>query len=248
MNPDVDLLESISNDLIDALRPLKFGPPISHVYNPLEYAGESLKQYHVKFASTPKEVLFLGMNPGPWGMAQTGIPFGEIQAVRDWMKIQAPVGAPKKTHPKRPVLGFTCTKKEVSGQRLWGWARKTFGTPGRFFKRFFVANYCPLIFIESSGRNRTPDQIRVAERKPLLEICDRALSRTIAYFKPRYVVGVGKFAEKRARTALDQHKVKIGMIAHPSPANPQANRGWETLIEKQLAELGIKIGSKKQPK
>ena len=242
MNPDVDLLESITTDLIVALRPLKFGPPISHIYNPLEYARESLRQYHSKFAAAPKEVLFLGMNPGPWGMAQTGIPFGEIQAVKDWMEIQAPVGSPNKTHPKRPVLGFACTKREVSGQRLWGWARKTFRTPGRFFKRFFVANYCPLIFIENSGRNRTPDQIRVAERKPLLEICDRALSRTIEYFKPRYVVGVGKFAEKRARTALGQHKVKIGMIAHPSPANPQANRGWEPLIERQLAELEIKIG------
>ena len=245
MNPDVDPLESISTDLIAGLRPLRFGPPISHVYNPLEYARESLRQYHTKFASAPKEVLFLGMNPGPWGMAQTGIPFGEIQAVSDWMKIQAPVGAPEKIHPKRPVLGFACTKREVSGQRLWGWARKTFRTPGRFFKHFFVANYCPLIFIESSGRNRTPDQIRVAERKPLLDICDRALARTIDYFKPRYVVGVGKFAEKRARAALVEHNVKIGMIAHPSPANPQANRGWEPLIEKQLNALGIKIRSKK---
>jgi single-strand selective monofunctional uracil DNA glycosylase len=243
MNPDVDLLESISNDLIDALRPLKFGPPVSYIYNPLDYARESLKQYHAKFASTPKEVLFLGMNPGPWGMAQTGIPFGEIQAVRDWMKIQAPVGSPKKTHPKKPVLGFACTKREVSGQRLWGWARKTFRTPGRFFKRFFVINYCPWIFIENSGRNRTPDQIRVTERKPLLEICDQALSRTIEYFKPRYVVGVGKFAEQRAKTVLDEQKIKMGMIAHPSPANPQANRGWELLIEKQLSELGIKMGS-----
>ena len=243
MNPDVDLLESISNDLIDALRPLKFGPPVSYIYNPLDYARESLKQYHAKFASTPKEVLFLGMNPGPWGMAQTGIPFSEIQAVRDWMKIQAPVGSPKKTHPKKPVLGFACTKREVSGQRLWGWARKTFRTPGRFFKRFFVINYCPLIFIENSGRNRTPDQIRVTERKPLLEICDQALSRTIEYFKPRYVVGVGKFAEQRAKTVLDEQKIKMGMIAHPSPANPQANRGWELLIEKQLSELGIKMGS-----
>ena len=245
MNHDVNHLEAISTDLVKTLRSLKFGPPISHVYNPLEYARESLRQYHQKFASSPKEVLFLGMNPGPWGMAQTGIPFGEIQAVRDWLKIQAPVGSPAKTHPKRPVMGFACTKREVSGQRLWGWARKTFRTPDQFFKRFFVANYCPLIFIENSGRNRTPDQIRVAERKPLLDICDQALSRTIDYFKPRYVIGVGKFAAKRAKTVLDQHDIKIGMIAHPSPANPQANRGWEPLIEKQLTALGVKIGSKK---
>ena len=241
MNPDLDFLESIVADMINALRSLRFGPPITHVYNPLEYARESLRQYEAKFASTPKEVVFLGMNPGPWGMAQTGIPFGEITAVRDWMQINAPIGTPAEMHPKRPVMGFSCTKSEVSGRRLWGWAQKTFQTPTRFFKRFFVANYCPLLFIEKSGRNRTPDQIRVEERRPLQEICDHALRRTIEYFKPRYVVGVGKFAEKRARIAIDNPKIKIGVISHPSPANPQANRGWESLMVKQLTALGIQI-------
>ena len=241
MNPDVDFLDAIVADMIEALRPLEFSRPVTHVYNPLEYAREPLRQYHAKFASTPKEVVFLGMNPGPWGMAQTGIPFGEIHAVRDWMQINAPVGTPDKMHPKRPVIGFSCTKREVSGRRLWGWAQKTFKTPTLFFKRFFVANYCPLLFIEKSGRNRTPDQIRAAERKPLQEICDHALRRTIEYFKPRYVVGVGKFAEKRARSAIDNRKIKIGGITHPSPANPQANRGWEPLMVKQLAALGIQI-------
>jgi len=241
MNSDLDYLESIIDDMVNALRPLRFEPPISHVYNPLEYAREPLRQYHAKFATPPKEVVLLGMNPGPWGMAQTGIPFGELHAVRDWMQIYAPVGSPANVHPKRPVMGFSCTKSEVSGKRLWGWAQKTFQTPQRFFKRFFVANYCPLLFIEKSGRNRTPDQIRAADRKTLEEICDQALRRTIEYFKPRYVVGVGKFAEKRARIALDNPKIKIGRITHPSPANPQANRGWESLILKQFADLGIRI-------
>ena len=241
INPHMDRLEAIDSDLVHDLRPLKFGSPISHVYNPLEYARKAHRQYQAKYAFTPKEVVLIGMNPGPWGMAQTGIPFGEINAVRDWMKINAPIETPGKMHPKRPVLGFKCAKREVSGKRLWGWAQKTFQTPTRFFSRFFVANYCPLLFIEDSGRNRTPDQIRVAQRKPLLEICDHALRRTIDYFKPQYVVGVGKFAESRARIALDKHKLEIGMIAHPSPANPQANRGWEPLITKQLADLGINI-------
>jgi len=241
MNTDLDCLESIITDLVNALRPLRFGPPVSHVYNPLEYAREPLKQYHAKFASTPKEVVFLGMNPGPWGMAQTGIPFGELHAVRDWMQIHAPVGTPRKMHPKRPVMGFSCTKSEVSGKRLWGWAQNTFQTPQRFFRRFFVGNYCPLLFIDKSGRNRTPDQICAAERKPLQEICDLALRRTVEYFNPRYIVGVGKFAESRARAAIHNRKVKVGMISHPSPANPQANRGWEPLMLKQLAALGIQI-------
>ena len=241
MNPDLDCLESIIADMVDALRSLRFKPPVSHIYNPLEYAREPFKQYLAKFASTPKEVVLLGMNPGPWGMAQTGIPFGELHAVKDWMQIVAPVSTPPIMHPKRPVMGFSCTKSEISGKRLWGWAQKTFQTPQRFFKRFFVANYCPLLFIEKSGRNRTPDQIRAAERRPLLEICDQALVRTIEYFRPHYVVGVGTFAEKRARMAISNPKIKIGAIIHPSPANPQANRGWESLILKQLAALGIQI-------
>ncbi len=241
LNPDMDRLESIASDLIDDLRPLKFGPPISHVYNPLEYAREPYRQYYAKYALIPKEVVLIGMNPGPWGMAQTGIPFGEIKAVKDWMKISAPIGTPAEIHPKRPVLGFACTKREVSGKRLWGWAQKTFQTPERFCSRFFVANYCPLLFIEDSGRNRTPEQIRAAERNPLEQACDRALRRTIKHLKPKYVIGVGKFAEKRARVALNDTKVKIGGITHPSPANPKANRGWEAVIIKQLADLGIHI-------
>jgi single-strand selective monofunctional uracil DNA glycosylase len=241
INPDMDRLESIMTDLVNQLRPLRFGPPVTHVYNPLEYAGEAYRQYHAKYGATPKDIIFLGMNPGPWGMAQTGVPFGEIQAVRDWMKIKAPVGTPHEMHPKRPVMGFFCPKREVSGKRLWGWVQKTFQTPKRFFSRFFVANYCPLLFIEGSGRNRTPDQIRAVEGKALQKACDQALRRTVEYFKPRYVIGVGKFAEKRARIAIDNRKVKIGMIAHPSPANPQANRGWESLIVKQLTDLGIRI-------
>jgi single-strand selective monofunctional uracil DNA glycosylase len=239
-NPDMDRLESMVSDLMDDLSALRFGPPISHIYNPLEYAQEALRLYYARYAATPKEVVFLGMNPGPWGMAQTGIPFGEINAVRDWMKIRASIGSPLKLHPKRPVMGFACTKREVSGKRLWGWAQKTYETPKRFFKRFFVANYCPLLFIENNGRNRTPDQIRAAERKPLQEICDRALRRTIDYFQPRYVVGIGKFAESRARIALTSRNIKIGMITHPSPANPKANRGWERLIMRQLSDIGIR--------
>ena len=234
-------LDRINEALIKDLKPLRFGPPVTHVYNPLEYAGEPYRQYLDRYASPPKKVVFLGMNPGPWGMVQTGVPFGEVEAVRDWLGIEAPVDKPTAMHPKRPVLGFASTRSEVSGKRLWGWARKKFITPQHFFDRFFVANYCPLVFMESSGRNRTPNQLRAAERKPLTEACDRALRRTIDYLKPRYVIGVGKYAEQRAQEALAGFDVSIGVISHPSPANPKANRGWEALVEKELSALNLKL-------
>ena len=227
--------------LIEDLRPLRFAPPVTHIYNPLEYAGKSYRRYLKLFGGRPKEIILVGMNPGPWGMAQTGIPFGEVNSVRDWMGIEAPVGSPPKIHPKRPVQGFACTRSEVSGKRLWGWAAKAFDTPERFFARFFVANYCPLIFYEESGKNRTPDSLRVAEKRPLLAACDLALRRTVEWLEPDHVVGIGNFAEARAREALAGLDVRIGRISHPSPANPRANRGWEPLISKEFAALGIRI-------
>lgn len=234
-------LDTIIDDLLDDLRPLRFSPPISHVYNPLEYARAPYAQYFSRYAGRPKEVVLLGMNPGPWGMAQTGVPFGEVSAVKEWLHIEAPVNTPPEMHPKRPVAGFACSRSEVSGKRLWGWARNTFGTPERFFSRFFVANYCPLLFIEASGRNRTPDNLPVADQRPLLAACDRALRRTIQWIQPRFVVGIGHYAAERAHRALSDFDVIMGTITHPSPANPKANRGWDSLIVKELVAMGIQL-------
>jgi single-strand selective monofunctional uracil DNA glycosylase len=234
-------LERIAADLVMELKGLSFGPPVTHVYNPLEYAREPYRQYLRLYGRHPKEVVLVGMNPGPWGMAQTGVPFGEIAAVRDWMGIEAPVRRPRHLHPKRPVSGFGCRRSEVSGRRLWGWAQKNFGAAEVFFKRFFVANYCPLMFMRSSGINLTPDKLKTADARPLFAACDRALRRTIAYLKPEYVVGIGRFAAGRARIALEGLSLEVGAITHPSPANPKANRGWESIMIHELNSLGIEL-------
>jgi len=234
-------LVSIARELTDGVHRLRFGPPVAYVYNPLDYAWAAHAQYLERYGTPPKEVLLLGMNPGPWGMVQTGVPFGEVSAVRDWLRIDAAVGRPRHEHPKRPVLGLACARSEVSGARLWGWARDLFVTPNRFFARFFIANYCPLAFMEPSGRNRTPDKLPAAERTPLLEACDRALRRTVEHLRPDVVVGVGAFAEQRAHAALAGMGVTIGRILHPSPASPAANRGWSERATRELAELGVAL-------
>jgi single-strand selective monofunctional uracil DNA glycosylase len=232
----------VVNELTRAVGGLSFEAPVTHVYNPLDYAREPHREYLSRFGRSPKEILLVGMNPGPWGMAQTGVPFGEIHLVRDWLRIDGRVGRPAPEHPKRPIEGFDCSRSEVSGRRLWGWAKERFGTPERFFDRFFVWNYCPLVFMEESGRNRTPDKLPKAERTPLFEACDRALRRATDLLAPDWVVGVGKFAEARARAALlDGGGPAIGTVLHPSPASPRANRGWSEQAETQLRELGIEL-------
>ncbi len=221
------------------LSALRFGAPVTHVYNPLEYACAPHALYWKRYGQGMREIILVGMNPGPFGMAQTGVPFGDVTMVRDWLGIEDEVGAPPREHPRRPVQGFACPRGEVSGARLWGWARDRFGTPDRFFARFFVVNYCPLCFMTESGSNLTPDKLPANERTPLLDMCDRALRRIVESMQPRYVLGIGGFADTRARAALAGMSVTVGRIPHPSPASPAANRGWAEAAEKALAEQGI---------
>jgi single-strand selective monofunctional uracil DNA glycosylase len=237
----VDALARISRDLSARLEPMRFAAPVAHVYHPLLYARAPWEAYLARYGRGPKEVVLVGMNPGPFGMAQTGVPFGDVAMVRDWLGIDGRVVAPEKTHPKRPVLGFACPRGEVSGARLWGLARDRFENPDAFFERFFVANYCPLAFLEAGGLNRTPDKLPERERTPLFAACDTALRATVETLSPRLVVGVGKFAEGRARAALQGLPVAIGGIPHPSPASPAANRGWAAAAEVALARLGIAL-------
>ena len=239
--PGASLVDA-SRALDRAVRKLSFTEPVTHVYNPLEYAWEPHLQYLERWGSGPKEVVLVGMNPGPFGMAQTGVPFGDVSLVRDFLGIEAEVKRPKNEHPKRPVLGFDCPRSEVSGSRLWGWARDRFGTAEAFFARFFVLNYCPLVFMEESGRNRTPDKLPRSEREPLEAACDRALAASLDALSPKLVIGVGAFAEKQARKVWgDRAGVGIGCILHPSPASPRANRDWAGTVELQLRELGVPL-------
>jgi single-strand selective monofunctional uracil DNA glycosylase len=238
--PIADQLLAAADTLRSTLRPLTFGPPITHIYNPLDYARASHEQYLRRFGSTPKRVVFLGMNPGPWGMAQTGVPFGEINAVRDWMDITEPVERPTNEHPKRPIVGFDCTQSEVSGRRLWGLFSQRYPKAEDFFANHFVANYCPLVFMIASGANFTPDKLPVAEAARVEAACDEHLRAVLAALQPEWLIGVGGFAEAQAmKQKAHFPALKIGRVLHPSPASPAANRDWAGAASKQLTALGL---------
>ena len=236
-----DSLISAAAQLRDALAPLHFSAPTAHVYCPLDYAWAPHQTYLRRFGDSRKKVILVGMNPGPWGMTQTGVPFGEISAVRDWMGIDEPVGKPANEHPKRRVVGFACQQSEVSGRRLWGLFKERFDSAESFFKDHFVANYCPLVFMEDSGRNRTPDKLPVEETIVMEEHCDRHLRDVITALQPDWVIGVGGFAEERAKRAAEAlgGGFIVGRILHPSPASPAANRDWAGTATKQLQEMGV---------
>ncbi|MEO8426094.1 MAG: uracil-DNA glycosylase family protein [Verrucomicrobiota bacterium] len=278
MQPIAENLIKAARHLCAAVEQLGFGPPVTRVYNPLAYAWKVHEAYLKRYGDNRKRVIFLGMNPGPFGMVQTGVPFGEVRAVRDWMAIEEAVGRPgnlepysnsrrsrcsdvdsgapvsilspsgkrnrltranEREHPKRPVLGFACPRSEVSGRRLWNLFANRFGKAENFFAEHFVVNYCPLAFFETTGRNRTPDKLPAQQLTPLLKACDEHLRRTVEILQPEWVIGVGRFAEQRAKQVFPDGQLRIGSILHPSPANPAANRDWEGIVTAQLNKLGV---------
>lgn len=234
-NPLIDIAKTLREES----NQLTFSAPVAFVYQPLDYAWAAHAQYVERHGATPKRIVFLGMNPGPFGMMQTGTPFGEIEAVTQWIGIDAPIDTPEKQHPKRPILGYNCARSEVSGRRLWGLFKARYGDAPAFFADHWVANYCPLVFLEESGRNITPDKLKAKERDALQAICDRALQATLQALEPEFVVGVGDYAYRRIqRVGVGPH-TQLAKVLHPSPASPAANRGWAEAASKQLLEQGV---------
>ena len=243
MNKTAKGLVAAAKQLRDELDLLAFSPPVACVYNPLHYAWAANEHYLKTYATSPCRVFLLGMNPGPWGMAQTGVPFGEINAVRSYLQIEANIEKPENEHPKRPIEGFACTRSEVSGKRLWGLFAERYPNPKDFFLGHFVANFCPLVFMDSNARNITPDKIPSFESKPLDSICDRHLQQSLILLQPEFAVGVGAYAQACLKRVCDSHRqlrhISVCKILHPSPASPAANRDWPGQATKQLQDAGI---------
>jgi len=220
---------------------LRFGSPVRYVYNPLVYARAPHEMYLARFAATRKRVVLLGMNPGPWGMAQTGVPFGAIPMVSEWLGIRGPVKAPGGGHPRVVVKGFDCPRREVSGMRLWGFLRDEYGSARSMARELFVSNYCPLLFLDDGGLNITPDRIGREDQPELFRVCDRFLEAVIDALRPRWLVGVGLFAERRLREAVERtgFPAKVASIPHPSPANPRSQKNWAGQAGAALANAGV---------
>lgn len=210
--------------LRDALRGFRPGGRVAKVVAPLEYAWAGHEAYVRRYGDATGRDVLVGMNPGFWGMAQTGIPFADPETARAWMGLSADVAAPAATHPRLPVRGFASTRPDPSGRRLYGWARSRFGSAEAFFAAFYVDNYCPLLFLDESGSNVTPDKLRKEDRLALQVPCDAHARALVAALRPRRLLGLGAYVTERLR-ALDLG-VPVEGLLHPSPANPRNNQGW----------------------
>lgn len=76
MADDSILAQQVHNmelQLSQKLLKLDYGPTVEYRYNPVEYAGAPHSKYLSMFCSGHRPLMILGMNPGPWGMSQTGV-------------------------------------------------------------------------------------------------------------------------------------------------------------------------------
>lgn len=229
--------------LRDATYGLQPKGPVAVTYHPLTYAWAPHKAYLERYGEGRKKALLIGMNPGPWGMGQNGIPFGERVFAGEWLGLEGiPVGKPEVEHPKRPVLGWANKRSEESGKRLWGFLRDTYGAPEKALKDLLVVNHCPLLMFGETGTNITPDKLLKADREQVAMICDEGLLRMIDAFEPQTLIGVGKYAEGCCTRIAEERDIEVTHILHPSPASPLANRENGAYWRKKTTEVFQDVG------
>ena len=225
---------------------------VCHATNPLDYAWQHHRQYLTKWGARGGKTILLGMNPGPWGMAQSGVPFGSTNMAKTFLQIEPhSLKTPHNAHPKRPIEGLELERQEVSGERLWGLMKQHYGTAENTFDNIFVVNHCPLLLLGESGKNLTPDKLPSNIMKPVLDACDQHLLEVVDILQADRIIGIGKYAEARARKALragkvgkgiskDGREIHISTCWHPSPASPLANKNgsadWRANVIAALTE------------
>jgi|SRR5690554_6140855 len=213
------------------------------IYNPLNYGWANHSEYLLNYVNHKPKAFFLGMNPGPFGMAQTAVPFGEVDFVTNWMKLTNQINKPPKEHPNRPVLGLETTRSEVSGKRLWSFFSHRYPIASNFFSLYCVMNYCPLVFVDGgkTGKNIIPEKLPKEERIELEVVCDNYLDDMLSLIEPENLVGIGRYAEKKLAEATNRLELKTSVttILHLSPSNPLANRDWEGIVTKQLEDAKL---------
>uniref|UniRef100_A0A182MSA2 Uracil-DNA glycosylase-like domain-containing protein n=1 Tax=Anopheles culicifacies TaxID=139723 RepID=A0A182MSA2_9DIPT len=232
----------IERELSAALRKVALPSEVAACYDPIEYASAIHCAYLQRFLDGPKAVLFIGMNPGPWGMCQTGVPFGYVPAVRDWMGLRGTVAKPTPELAARPVEGLACTREEQSGKRWWGLYQELCGTADCFFRSCFVYNLCPLAFFHQSGRNITPSELKGKAKGEIQSISEQYLETALKVLKPKIIISVGRYTEDRVKTLTKQNRIGPTIVTycmpHPSPRSLN-NTNWSQKAKLWLSEHGI---------
>lgn len=73
-SPDVsEEFLNLADELNLSLEQFEIPKKVEAVYNPTIYARQTFEMYVKKYCNSPKPIIYFGMNPGPFGMSQTGV-------------------------------------------------------------------------------------------------------------------------------------------------------------------------------
>ncbi|XP_037927861.1 single-strand selective monofunctional uracil DNA glycosylase-like [Teleopsis dalmanni] len=210
---------------------------ITHIYNPVEYAADLHCEYLRKYLDRPKRVVFLAVHPEQNGMAQTGVPFGNVSTVRDMMKLCGEVKQPNRLHPKHPVLGLNCHINEPSGVRFWGLMDKIAGSLDTFSEQCFVHTFCPLLFFNEYGRTIEPCVLPFEIKYPMRDLLVEALCKEMKLVQPEIIVVTGNYVYNGLQRSELYAKTLL-VMTNPHPWVPN-NHNWVRRSERWLYQYDI---------
>jgi len=245
VNTVADQILAASDRLSERLAAL---PPVGDLValDPTRYCRSAWAAY-LQMAARLGCVLVVGMNPGPHGMAQTGVPFTDPWIV-DELDLQAPradvppadipaVGSWRhRSHRARGVLG---SKREESAKRLWPLLReicapyaavgpsadKIAEATRRVCNEVLLVNALPICWLDPAGKNVSAEQVEkrapAQVREGLRDLVNEWLQAVADILRPAAVIGVGRWAREFVTDLDVDHFVEIPFrdgIKHPSPS------------------------------
>jgi len=214
------------------------------VWNPALYALDIYQEYLTKFPPEPGAILALGLNPGPYGMAQTGIPFTDCRTASGalGMEMTIPGKAPDDLISRlKKANGKWRGTYERSSLGMYRFLILAWGDIKTAYRNWFVGNPCPLLFLDPERWNVTPADPRLRRMKEVGELRQRAVIGFSEILNPRGIVCFGKDVAKAVgEVAIRQvGPDRVVFYEHPARAVPEK---WAAGLLQELTQRQLLTG------
>jgi single-strand selective monofunctional uracil DNA glycosylase len=228
------------------------------IWNPGLYAASWHALFRKEYPASAGCILVFGLNPGPYGMAQTGIPFTDLKRLREHLPRLAKglerrgcslAGVGLAPRSLRPYLSRTF---ESSAVRVYRFLSRGWGSAEDGWRSVVVANPCSLLFMDAAGENRTPaDLVGAVSRRTgslvaarrLRERCNAlrrlAAREAVRVLSPRGVVLLGKDAQRAMQTGIAPLLGPDSILGWEHPARAVPDR-WAMGLLEEIKRRGWK--------
>jgi single-strand selective monofunctional uracil DNA glycosylase len=223
------------------------------VLNPGRYGERWHARFRRAYPMSPRPLLVFGLNPGPYGMAQTGVPFTDLKRLESalpglWKDLVASGEPVTRPGLAPPSLARHLTRTfESSSVRVYRFLERAYGRPELALREVVFVNPCPLLFIDpETGANRTPADLpralrarKAAELVHAFEELRRAtVLEAVAELEPRGAILLGRDVAAAVGEALRAALGARSVVEweHPARAVPET---WSRGLADELRKRGL---------